>query len=269
MAALFERAGLGSTDAKFVAKLVYFANPAAAVADRVGIGTQQTATALKKGDVAGAAAAVGRTVKDVTGAGTGMVESVVHDQLQTAKAASAVAQLALGKGSAVKHLDTLSDYALHQATKAVVAAAAGSGVRASTGGGVRRPTLQQLEALEAQALRGLEGPSAPSSKAGPRYGPFTHEINRGGLPNILAEQELISRPARTGFGGDAVRGRTTPLEKIKGDKAAIEFYTDEPGDVHPTNREVQWPMEEGKRLKIEVARVKAADGTITEVKKGQ
>ena len=172
-AALLERAGLGSADAKFVAKLVYFANPSAAVADRVGIGTKQTATALKKGDVVGAAAAVGRTVKDVTGAGTGLVETVVHDQLQTAKAASAVTQLALGKGTPVKHLDTLGDFALHQATKAVVVATAGVGARsAGLGGGARRPTVQQLETLEAQAVRGLEGPAAVDANVVARPGEY-------------------------------------------------------------------------------------------------
>jgi len=155
-AALLERAGVGSADAKFVAKLVYFANPSAAVADRIGIGTQQTTTALKKGNMVGAAAAVGRTVKDVTGAGTGVVESVVREQLDTSRAASAVTQLALGQGSAVKHLDTLADFALQRATTAVAVASAGAGAGASNRAiprsAPRAPSLsQQLAALDKMA----------------------------------------------------------------------------------------------------------------------
>jgi len=128
--ALFEHA-LKPTDAKLAAKVVHAVNPGAALADRLGQGAGATAYATRRRDLRGAVSAVGRTVKDVTGAGAGTVESVVHDHVQTAKAASAVTQLALGRGSAVEHLDTLADYALHQASKAVVAAAAAAG-----GGGV-------------------------------------------------------------------------------------------------------------------------------------
>ncbi len=95
------------------------------------------------------------------------------------------------------------------------------------------------------------------------FGPFTHDLNRGGLRDILAEQQLISTPDWVGV--DGVRARRIALEKLSVfQDAAIEFYTKEAPDVsHPTNLEVQWTIEEGERLDILVTRVKHPDGSIS------
>jgi hypothetical protein len=96
-----------------------------------------------------------------------------------------------------------------------------------------------------------------------RFGPYTHDLNRGGLQDILAEQQLISTPDWVGV--DGVRARRTTLEKLSVfQDAAIEFYTKEaPNMSHPKNQEVQWNIDEGKRLDILVTRVKHPDGSIS------
>ena len=95
-----------------------------------------------------------------------------------------------------------------------------------------------------------------------KHGPFTHDLNKGGLGAILAEKQLISTPDWQGV--DGVRARRIPLEQVSVYReAVIEFCTKEPPtSQHPRNHEVQWSIVAGERLDISITRVKYADGTI-------
>jgi hypothetical protein len=101
------------------------------------------------------------------------------------------------------------------------------------------------------------------SRASYPYGPYTHDLNKGGLEDILREQQLISTPDWVGV--DGVRARQMELEKLSVRRdAAIEFWSKEPPTYeHPTNGEVYWELEDGERLDILVTRVKDENGSIS------
>jgi hypothetical protein len=94
------------------------------------------------------------------------------------------------------------------------------------------------------------------------HGPYTHDLNKGGLDAILAQGKLIATMSRFGF--DAVRARRVPLENLHVYReAAIEFCASKPpSGTHPKNGEVEWAMAEGETLDILVTRIKDFDGSI-------
>jgi hypothetical protein len=88
-------------------------------------------------------------------------------------------------------------------------------------------------------------------------------VNKGGLDDILAEQQLIATMARAGWGGTGVRARATPpLEKIQGSPEVIEFLTKVPPAWRgrPGAGEVEWSIQDGDRLDICVTRIKDPTG---------
>jgi len=88
----------------------------------------------------------------------------------------------------------------------------------------------------------------------PLYGPYIHQINKGGLEEIIKSQELIATPGRGGVDTAvrAVRGTLRPTPP--GRRESIEFYTHErPSETHPTD--VSWPRNEGARVAIILTRV--------------
>jgi hypothetical protein len=99
-------------------------------------------------------------------------------------------------------------------------------------------------------------PAAPSSPAGPSY---YHQLNKGGLQDIMANQRLMSTPASSvAGGGEAVRASLGPLQQgvMAGEKPVIEFTT----SVAPYNSGqppypgmwVKWPMPEGEYLHVDI-----------------
>jgi YD repeat-containing protein len=99
-------------------------------------------------------------------------------------------------------------------------------------------------------------PTPPSSPAGPSY---YHQLNKGGLQDIMANQRLMSTPASSvAGGGEAVRASLGPLQQgvMAGEKPVIEFTT----SVAPYNSGqppypgmwVKWPMPEGEYLHVDI-----------------
>jgi hypothetical protein len=101
-------------------------------------------------------------------------------------------------------------------------------------------------------------------------GPFTHQINQGGLDFILATQILLSTTARgIAGGGDAVRAN------FYGPEESYPFLTEGPPTAHesiefmsriPIEKNTpgfaRWYLPEGDSIAIVVTRVKYRDGSI-------
>jgi hypothetical protein len=101
---------------------------------------------------------------------------------------------------------------------------------------------------------------------GERFGPYTHGLNKGGLSNIVAEQQLVATEARGVAGGEsAVRAYTSSLDKLAPYPSTdfIEFYTQHAPTPNPGQRSVSWPMDPGSRLDITVTRIAHPDGSLT------
>ena len=80
------------------------------------------------------------------------------------------------------------------------------------------------------------------------FGPFSHQINKGGLDKIVEAGQLKSFAARQSFGGmEAVRA--TPGFGSFGEKPVIEFYTRVKPDYLPSG-DVRWCMPEDDLLDI-------------------
>ena len=99
------------------------------------------------------------------------------------------------------------------------------------------------------------------------YGPFTHQINKGGLDQIVNGGQMRSSQASMISGGaDAVRGRSGALRpEANNPNPVIEFYSaDPPNEVHPTNLETKWFRPEGEMIKVYVTKIRMPDGTLYE-----
>lgn len=128
-------------------------------------------------------------------------------------------------------------------------------------------TSGELPALENE----ISGSLPPAGDAEELYGPFSHQINKGGLSDIVANNRLISTPARTvAGGGEAVRAGFGEAQFLQ-DKTDIEFFTElKPVTKYTldwaTNKSVpvqaDWPMPEGEYLNIRLQRIFNEDGTI-------
>lgn len=98
--------------------------------------------------------------------------------------------------------------------------------------------------------------SRPTRSGGRRlYGPYTHQINKGGLSEIETSGQLIATYGR--WGDCAVRASEHPLRRVPaGQREVIEFYTHEKPDyVHQGNGEVYWYRKEDDRVAILLTRI--------------
>jgi hypothetical protein len=106
------------------------------------------------------------------------------------------------------------------------------------------------------------GAERPGSVQEHWHGPYQHQLNKGGLDQIVQEQRLRATEARQSAGGaSAVRAHSGSLDEHEStdvhlrDKTVIEFYTKEKPEVHPTNGQATWRMPEGEHLDIHVSKV--------------
>jgi RHS repeat-associated protein len=113
----------------------------------------------------------------------------------------------------------------------------------------------------------LRGPGGAGVAGGELSGPYIHGINKGGLPNIIAEQRLLATEASAIAGGQAgVRAYTHSLDKLKSKPSTdfVEFFTRQaPSSANPGQSSVLWSMEAGKALDVTVTRIAHPDGTLT------
>jgi hypothetical protein len=95
------------------------------------------------------------------------------------------------------------------------------------------------------------------------YGPFHHQLNKGGLDDILTHGRLISTTARiVAGGGEAVRAHNGAFTGTPGGNTIIEFYTDTPPRSGTPPWLAEWPLPEGEYLGIKVVKVYHENGKI-------
>lgn len=88
------------------------------------------------------------------------------------------------------------------------------------------------------------------------YGPYYHQINKGGLLDILTNGELKPSEARMIAGGGlAVRAHTSAEVTQSNSKVVIEFRTDTAPRSGTTPWLAEWRIPEYSRLKIEVVAI--------------
>jgi hypothetical protein len=100
------------------------------------------------------------------------------------------------------------------------------------------------------------------------HGPFIHGINKGGLSDIVRDNQLISTTARDVAGAeDAVRAYTYSLDKLTAAETDfVEFFTRQaPTAPNPGQSSVSWSMPAGSRLDVLVTRIAHPNGSITQV----
>lgn len=99
--------------------------------------------------------------------------------------------------------------------------------------------------------------SAPAIQVAPEtYGPFFHQVNKGGTAIIMRDQQLMSTQARAiAGGGEAVRATPGPIPNTWSPGTLIEFRTFTPPLERRGAGWVYWPMPEGDMLPIIVNRV--------------
>ncbi len=153
-----------------------------------------------------------------------------------------------------------------------VAGATGLGVGAAGAPIIEEAVEGEGEAVEATVAEGVEAGASEAEAAAAEastpaeqvHGPFTHQINQGGLDEITESQQMLATPDRTS-GWDAVRATAHPLVSRIGGPETIEFFTTAApdGPPHPTNAWVQWSTEPGGFINIILTRIAQSDGSIT------